>query len=204
MSVRIERCPHDFGTYTDLQLFYDPGDMVAAQYAERVGQGLTRWIDAGFHAPCLYNDHARVVELIYQDHFEAARRMIVMLERQRIEGFGSAREAFALANLRMAYPQQAEEADQLLRQIATEDSVRPPSARRVGLYAPYRLIFMPALFNDRRGPHYPEGDVWDVAAHELRDERSGHRYIVAELGSASTLDHALETCWEHLARYVIR
>ena len=101
----------------------------------------------------------------------------------------------------MAYRRQAEDADQLLRQIATEEAVRPPSARRVGLYAPYRLIFMPALFNDRRGPRYPRGDVWDVAAHELR---SGHRYIVAELGSASTLDQAIETCWEHLARYVIR
>ena len=127
--------------------------------------------------------------------------MIVTLERQWIDGFGTPAEEAAISNLRRAYPKAAAAADQLLRQLATERSVRSPQDRRVQLYHPYRLTFYPALFNDHRGPNYPKGDLIDVTAHELRLGR--HRYIMCEIGSVRTLDEALELCWEHLARYVI-
>lgn len=190
---------HDFGRYMDLQAHFDPDDEDACRYVEQIENGLARWIDAGFLAPVLY-DGAQAREIVYSDHFDAARRVMVTLERQRISGWGSPAEAAYIAHLRTAYPREAEQVDQLLRQIATEQEVRRPADRSVTLFAPYRLTFYPAMFNEARGIHFPKGDTVDVTAHE---RRTGHRYIFCDLGSAPTVDDALEMCWEHMARYVI-
>lgn len=191
---------HDFGRYYELIVTWDEDVEVASAYAEAVSQGLARWMDAGFLAPVIYDAKSQAREVVYSDHFDAARRVMVTLERQRVEGFGSAGEAMAIAALRQAYPSETDAVDQLLRQIYTENTARPPSARRVGLFAPYSLIFYPALFNDHRGTHYPKGDVIDVEARELRD---GRRYLLVGLGSVRTPDEALDICWEHYARYVV-
>ncbi|WP_454887943.1 hypothetical protein [Sphingomonas oryzagri] len=199
-AMRALSNQHDFGTYIDLVAVFDQSDEVHRDYLLRVEQGLSTWIDAGFLPPILYDDRSQSVEATYTDHFHAALRVIVTLERQRIDGHGSPVEASAIAHLRAEYPAQAEQADQLLRQIASEDRVRGPEARRVGLYAPYRLTFYPALFNEARGTAYL-GDGIDVTARELRTGR--HRYIQCDIGTVPTLDDALSLCWEHLARYVI-
>ncbi|BAI99019.1 hypothetical protein Sj15T_10160 [Sphingobium sp. TA15] len=201
VSLRPARCAHDFGSYVEIQAHYDPADPTACTYAEQIENGLARWLDAGFLAPVRYRDDSQIEEYIYQDHFEAARRVMLTLERQRIDGFGTAAEAAAIAHLRAEYPRQSEEADQLLRQIATERQIRSPSARQVGLYASYRLTFFPALFNEARGHGYPEGDAIDVTAYELRTGR--HRYIQCDIVTVTTIDEALSLCWEHMARYVI-
>ena len=201
-GVRLtsEGQPHDFGRYYELVVTWDEDDETACAYVEGISHGLARWIDAGFLAPVLYDAKSQVREVTYTDHFDAARRVLVTLERQRVEGFGSAGEALAIAALRQAYPSEVDTVDQLLRQIYTERTARPPSARRVGLFAPYSLIFYPAFFNDHRGSHYPKGDVIDVEARELRD---GRRYYMVDLGSVRTTDEALDICWEHFARYVV-
>lgn len=201
VSLRGEVCRHDFGSYIELQARFDPTDEASRRYVETIETGLARWLDAGFLAPVRYNDRSQVCDQIYSSHFEAARRVIVALERRRTEGLCTPAEAARLANLRDAYPTDAIEADQLLRQLGTEHHVRAPENRRVGIYAPYALTFFPALFNDHRGPDYPAGDAIDVTAFELR--RRGRAYIMCNLGSVKTLDQALDLCWEHMARYVI-
>lgn len=200
-SLRCEGQNHDLGRYYELIARYDRADSAARAWAAAIDRGLTRWLDAGFLAPILYDDAGQVRELLYSDHFDAARRVIVTLERLRIDGYGADWEAAAIAHLRRAYPREAEDADQLLRQLATERAVRPPAARRVSLYAPYALTFYPALFNDARGGERPTGDVIDI---EARERRGDHRYLMVDLGTVRTLDEALEACWEHYARYVVR
>ena len=200
-SLRAEGQRHDFGRYYDLVARYDAADPAARAWAAAIDRGLSRWLDAGFLAPVLYDGAAQVREEVYRDHFDAARRVIVTLERLRIDGYGADWEAAAIAHLRRAYPREAEDADQLLRQLATERAVRPPYARRVALYAPYALTFFPALFNDHRGAGRMQGDVIDV---EARERRGDCRYVMVDLGSVRTLDEALEACWEHYARYVVR
>lgn len=199
-AMRAMSCQHDFGSYIDLVAVLDASDEAHGEYLLRVEQGLSRWIDVGFLAPVLYDDRSQTIEANYTDHFHAAQRVIVTLERQRIDGYGSPLEASAIAHLRAEYPAQAEQADQLLRQIASESRVRDPQARRVGLYAPYRLTFWPAPFNEARGHDY-RGDAIDVTARELRTGR--HRYIQCDIGTVPTTDEALALCWEHLARYVV-
>lgn len=194
-------CRHDFGNYAELQARYNPEDETACAYVEAIENGLAKWIDVGFLAPVHYDAASCVIETNYSCRNEAVCRVIVSLERQRIDSFGSPAEAIFLANLRQAYPQSAAEADQLLQQLATERTIRAPRDRRVGLYYPYKLTFYPALFNDHRGPDYPKGDVIDVTAHELRLGRC--RYIACEIGTVLTVDDALALCWEHMARYVI-
>lgn len=107
---------------------YDDADPAALAWAAAVDEGLARWIDAGFLAPVLYDAASQVREAVYTDHFDAARRVIVTLERLRIDGYGADWEAVAIAHLRRAYPREAEDADQLLRQLATERTVRPRRA----------------------------------------------------------------------------
>lgn len=201
VCLRRTSCAHDFGTYVELQAVSNSADDGACAYLGEVENGLARWMDVGFSAPVIYDERSQVRERVYIDQFEAVRRVLVTLERQRIHAWGSAAEAAYIANLRAAYPAQAEEADQLLRQINTEQEIRSATDRRVRLFAPYRLTFFPAMFNDERGSHFPKGDVVDVTAFELRTGR--HRYIRCDLGSAVTPDDALEMCWEHMARYVI-
>lgn len=200
-SLRAEGQPHDFGRYYDLVARYDDADPAARHWAAAMDGGLARWLDAGFLAPVLYDDASQVREEVYGDHFEAARRVLVTLERLRIDGYGADWEAAAIAHLRTAYPREAADADQLLRQLATERAVRPPDARHVSLYAPYALTFFPAMFNDQRGSDRLQGDVIDV---EARERRGGRRFVMVDLGSVRTLDDALEACWEHYARYVVR
>ncbi|MDJ0277683.1 hypothetical protein QLH51_12835 [Sphingomonas sp. 2R-10] len=198
-AFHIERNVHDFGTYRELAVGYDADYEAAAAWAYRLEDGLARWLDADFLAPVIYDRRSQVEEFACTDHFDAARRAMLLMERLRIDGYGTVGQAIRIAHLRAAYPTQAEEVDQLLRQLADEARVRSPADRHVGLYAPYRLTFIPAMFNDRRGIHYPKGDVIDVHAHEVR---AGHcRYV--GLGSVGTPDDALALCWEHLARYVI-
>lgn len=200
-AFHVERNVHDFGTYRELAVRYDPEAEMAVTWAYAVEEGLARWLDADFPAPVIYDDRGQVDEFACTDHFDAARRAMLLMERLRIDGYGTVDQAVRIARLRAAYPAQADDVDQLLRQLATKTGVRAPADRRVGLYAPYRLTFMPAMFNDRRGIHYPPGDVINVQAHEKRAGRC--RYIACELGSVATPDDALALCWEHMARYVI-
>lgn len=200
-SRRAEGQNHDFGPHYELIARYDDADPAARAWAAAVGHGLSRWLDAGFLAPVLYDDASQAREETYCDHFDAARRVIVTLERLRIDGYGADWEAAGIAHLRHAYPREAEDADQVLRQLATERQVRPPDARRVALYAPYALTFFPALFNDPRGVDRLQGDVIDI---EARERRGSRRFVMVDLGSVRTLDDALEACWEHYARYVVR
>lgn len=200
-AFHVERNVHDFGNYRELAVRYDPDDETAVAWAFAVEEGLARWLDADFLAPVAYDDRGQVDEFACSDHFDAARRAMLLMERLRIDGYGTAQQAVRIARLRAAYPTQADEVDQLLRQLATEARVRSSAGRRIGLFAPYRLTFMPTLFNDRRAVEYPAGDVIDVHAHE---RRAGHcRYIACDLGSVATPDDALALCWEHMARYVI-
>jgi|GEM_PF-527802 len=200
-AFRVERNAHDFGTYRELAAHFDPEDENAVAWAYAVEEGLARWRDADFPTPVIYDNRSQVTEFACSDHFDAARRAMLLMERLRIDGYGTPEQAIRIARLRSAYLAQAEDVDQLLRQLATETHVRSPDDRRVSLYAPYQLTFMPAMFNDRRGVHYPAGDVIDVRAHERRAGRC--RYIACELGSVRTPDDALALCWEHMARYVI-
>lgn len=200
-ALKVRWQNHDFGRYPDLVLEYDPNAGAHALYAAAIDRGLRTWSSAGFHAPVLYDDASAVREVVFQSHFEAARRVIIMLERLRIDGFGSPYEALGLAHLRAAYPAEAVAADAMLRQLAGERSVRSDRERQVTLFAPYQIIWMPAAFNEYRGALYPKGDCWDVAA---RERRPGHRCVVVDIGSCPTLDQAIDACWEHLARYVVR
>lgn len=200
--LEAKSCPHDFGSSYELQARYDVENEAAVAYAEAVEQGLARWLDTGFLAPFEYGPNAAVRTTNYRTRNEAVQRVIVTLERQRLSGYGTPAEAVFLSNLRAAFPAPAEQADAILRQISTERQIRRPEHHSVDLYFPYKLTFFPELFNQHRGPDYPQGDVIDVTAHELRLQRS--TYIVCDIGSVPTLDQALALCWEHMARYVIR
>lgn len=200
-SLRGEGRTTDRARHYDLVGRYDDDDPAARAWARRIDRRLSRWADAGFLAPVRYDDAHRPREIVYRDHFDAARRVIVTLARRAIDGRGTEQEMTALARLRRAYPREADDAEQLLRQLATEQTVRPPDARRVTVFAPYGLTFFPAMFNDVRGSDRLQGDVIDVEAREFR---SGGRYLMVDLGSVRTLDEALDACWEHHARYVVR
>lgn len=199
-SLRVEGRNAGHGRRYDLVARYDDDNPAALAWAHAIGRGIQRWSDAGFLPPVRYDEAGQVRELVYCDHFDAARRVIVALDRLRIDGRATDRQLAAMAHLRRAYPREAADADQLLRQLANERHVRPPAARRVTLYAPYRLTFFPAMFNDLRGSDRPQGDVIDIEARERRGERA---YLMVDLGSVRTLDEALEACWEHHARYVV-
>lgn len=199
-ALKIYGSSHDFGRYYELVMEYDAACETSTDYAAMVAQGLARWLNAGFQAPHVYDARSRVRDVVHTDHFAAAQSAMLVLERLRIDGFGTKAEAHAIQRLRAAYPDQAEEVDQLLRQIAAEKHLRSPADRRVRLYAPYRLTWMPEMFNAHRGSRFPKGDVWDVDAFE---RRQGERYIVVGIGSYTDSDAALAACWEYLARYVI-
>lgn len=200
-AFHVERNIHDFGTYRELAVRYDPDDDAAVAWAFTVEDGLARWLDADFLAPVIYDGRGQVEEFAASDHFDAARRAMLLMDRLRIDGYGTVEQAIRIARLRAAYPAQADDVDQLLRQLATETRLRAPGDRRVRLYAPYRLTFMPAAFNDHRGVHCPKGDVINVHALERRTGRC--RHMICDLGSVPTTDDALALCWEHMARYVI-
>lgn len=201
VQLLVEPCRHDFGTYYEVQAFYDRDDEAAADYVAAIEDGLARWIDVGFLQPVVYGPDSAVRSTNYGTRNEAVQRTIVSLERQRIAGYGTPAEAMYIDNLRTAYPEVAKRADSMLSQISTERHIRQPQDRRVGIYFPYRLTFYPELFNKHRGPGYLDGDVIDVTAHELRLARRS--YIMCDIGTVKTLDDALALCWEHMARYVI-
>ena len=206
VTLRREPQGHDFGNYLELIARYDDSNAVACAYVAAIEQGLRRWSDAGFQPPVLYDDGSQARETHYVDHFEAVRCVTLALERKRIDGTATLAQTRMIANVRTAYPREAGDVDRLLHQIATERAVRAERDRRIGLYAPlstglYAGRLQRSCRCDFTGRLDITGDVIDIEAHEFR---LGYRHhIICPLGSARTLDDALETCWEHLARYGI-
>lgn len=86
-SLRAESSEHDFGRCYGLVARYDGDDPTASAWAAALDCGLARWLDAGFLAPVPYDGEVQVREQVYRDHFDAAQRVIVTLERLRIDGF---------------------------------------------------------------------------------------------------------------------
>lgn len=106
-SLGIKAHAHDFGTYYDLAVAFDPEYERALWYATDVEIGLSRWGDVGFSGPFVYGERGQILGTAYPDASSVIRAAIVTLEQRVAAHCETSVEARALANLRTAFPDEA-------------------------------------------------------------------------------------------------
>ena len=60
----IKANPHDFGTYREVVIRFDPDIPAAVQYAEKVERGLSLWEEADMWPPVTYDDRGNAVNIL--------------------------------------------------------------------------------------------------------------------------------------------
>ncbi len=111
---------HEFGSYRELDLVYDPQDPVAATYADCVSQGLGRWSDGGMIAPVRY-DGSYHATMDVPSESAAAMGCIVRLTRLIHDGYGTMVDRLIVDNLRAHYVEAAAGADKALSDMGIVD-----------------------------------------------------------------------------------
>jgi hypothetical protein len=63
-GLRTKDNPHEFGTYYEVLLKYDPADEAQRAYADKVENGLATWDEAGQWPPVTYDDKGQAVHVL--------------------------------------------------------------------------------------------------------------------------------------------
>ena len=111
---------HDFGSYVELEVRFDPDDPIAADYAERLDNGLATWLDAGFTAPVEYDARSQPRPGSRRTANDCVVAALANARRLVAGGYATERETRAIANLTTAYPACAAAADALLASLAAQ------------------------------------------------------------------------------------
>ena len=109
---------HDFGSYVELEVRFDPADPLATAYADSVENGLASWMEAGFTAPVEYDGDSQIrpgSQRLANDCVVAA---LVGARRLDAGGYATERETRAIANLTAAFPNCAGVAEDVLAALA--------------------------------------------------------------------------------------
>lgn len=107
---------HEFGSYRELDLVYDPVDPVATAYAESVEDGLGRWSDGGMIAPVRYDEQYQATMDVPSEN-AAAQGAIVRLTQLIRDGYGTETDRLIVDNLRSHYVDAAIRADATLAEM---------------------------------------------------------------------------------------
>jgi hypothetical protein len=118
LAMPVMTCGHDFGSYAELEVRFDPTDPLAAAYAVSVEDGLASWMEGGFTAPVEYDERGQErvgSRRLANDCVVAA---LVGARRLAAGGYATERETRAIANLTVAFPNCAAVAEDLLAALA--------------------------------------------------------------------------------------
>jgi hypothetical protein len=116
LSIKIRG--HDFGSYAELELIYDPDYEDQAAYAANIEDGLSMWIDANFTAPVIYDDIGVMRPGSLRRAFDCIVGALVTSKRLIADRYGTPRERDVVANLTAAFPACAEIADMRIATVA--------------------------------------------------------------------------------------
>lgn len=116
LGIKIQR--HDFGGYVELQIKFDPAYPEQQAYAEKVEDGLSKWLDVNFTAPVTYVDIGIVREGSLRRVDECVIGALVTSKRLIADGLSTEREHRIVANLAAQYPEWAATADKRIATIA--------------------------------------------------------------------------------------
>ena len=125
VDIKPAHNAHDFGSYHDLIVVFDPDDESGAHYADLVADGLARWHDGGFIAPVAYDDSSQPRANTEMSVADCIIGTIIRLTRLIRDGYGTPADAAAVSHLRQAYPAQAVTADERLAALFGHAGAEP-------------------------------------------------------------------------------